>query len=228
MFNKYAEIQIRNGGENCEFHINSGRINTTPGGPDLNELHSPSPNANSQQELNHQAVDHLIHHSGTFWNDQHPKSINVEVLNKLKPIINDYKIKNKCNSPAFQNICNAINILLNSSPISSLNPIQPTSAQQQNISLNVSTPTNNDSSSNTSISASSAARTFAQSVSPSSSAPFEELSSTPTHIVVKLSIYLMLLKPLIFKLMINPQIFRIHQMYRPNAILNYVQIIQIP
>ena len=197
MFNKFAEIQIRNGGENCEFHLNSGRINTTPGGPDLNELYSASPNANSQQDLNHQAVDHLINHSGTFWNDQHSKSINVAVLNKLKPILNDYKSKNKCNSPAFQNICNAINILLNNPSISRLNPIEPTSTKQQNISLNISnpdepTPTNNASSSNTSLaasmSASSASRTFAQSMTPSSSSALSDESSSTvftTDIVVK-------------------------------------------
>ena len=227
MFNKYAEIQISNGGENCQFHLNSGRINTTPGGPDLNELESPSPNANSQQDLNHQAIDHLIHHSGTFWNDQHPKSINVDVLNKLKPILNDYKTKNKCNSPAFQNICNAINLLLNTSPISGLNPIQPTSTKQQNISLNVSTvddatPANNDSSSNpslsTTMSASTGSRTFAQSMNPSSSSAFlDELSSTPTDIDVKLYIHLVSLKPFIFKLRLSLQILRIHPIYRRNV-----------
>ena len=181
MFNQYGETQIRNGGDNCEFHVNSGSINTTPGGPALTESYSPSPNANSQASIEQQSIEHLINHTGTFWNAAYAKHVNVAVLNQLQPIIEEFKKQNKCNSPAFQNICNAINMMINTPAITTLTPIQPTSIGHQNISLNMSSA--DASTSNTSlaapITALSSSRKFANSFDPtSSSASLQQSSST--------------------------------------------------
>ena len=186
MFNQYGETRIRNGGNNCEFHINPGSINPTPGGPDLNDSYSPSP-ANSQQLVEQQSIDHLINHTGTFWNAAYAKHINVAVLNQLQPMIEQFKEQNKCDSPAFQNICNAINMLIKNPAIATLTPIQPTSIGQQNISLNMSTTddltqTNNKPTSTTSfaapITALSASRKFAHTVGRTSSSASSKPSST--------------------------------------------------
>ena len=108
MFSHPGDTTIYNSGANCTFNVNHSTVNVTPGGPQL----SPEPDTDekSHQQLQQQTLQHLLDHTGTFWNTAYPKSTNVAVLNELTTVLNDFKDKIQANTPEFQEYCNAINM----------------------------------------------------------------------------------------------------------------------